>query len=191
MLKVRTLVSLSIAFLLFAALATAAQNDKRHFEIGDWSTPVNGLQGRLSTAVGKDFNGTRMVDVYLELRNVSDVENPIEIYFDEYTSLKSSVTDADAKPLKLGPTAASIISPGPFWLSIPSDGSLRFRVSVSGYGIFKDSGTDIPMTSANWVIAPADKKPYYLSADFTNAPTTDKRRAWAGTLHLPKVHIPR
>jgi hypothetical protein len=131
-----------------------------------------------------------MVDVYLELRNVSDVGNPMEIYFDEYTSLKSSVIDAESKPLQLGPTAASILSPGPFWLSIPWDGSLRFRVSVSGYGIYKESGTDVPMSSANWVIAPADKKSYFLTAEFTNAPTTDKRRAWTGTVHLPKVPIP-
>ena len=188
--NIRSLVPLSLALLLLSALATVAQNDKRAFENGDWSAPVSGLQGRLSAAFGKDFNGTRMVDVYLELRNVSDVGNPMEIYFDEYTSVKSSVVNAENKPLKLGPTAASIISPGPFWLSIPWDGSLRFRVSVSGYGIFKDSGTDIPMSSGNWVIASSDKKPYYLSAEFTNAPTTDKRRAWAGTLHLPKVLIP-
>jgi len=189
--KTNIFAPLSLALLLFGGLTITAQDDNRHLEIGAWSTPVNGLQGRLSAAFGKDFNGTRMVDVYLELRNVSDVGNPMEIYFDEYTSVKSSVVDADAKALKLGPTAASIISPGPFWLSIPSGGNLRFPVSVSGYGIFKDSGMDIPMTSGNWVIAPADKKQYYLSADFTNAPTTDKRRAWTGTLHLPKVQIPR
>src|SRR4051794_26904411 len=111
--KTHILAPLSLALLLLGALTITAQDDKRHFEMGDWSTPVNGLQGRLSTAFGKDFNGTRMIDVYLELRNVSDVGNPMEIYFDEYTSLGSSVTDAESKPLKLGPTAASIISPGP------------------------------------------------------------------------------
>src|SRR4051812_27949344 len=121
--KAPTLVPLSLALLLFCALRITAQDDKRHFEVGEWSAPANGLQGRLSTGFSEEFNGTRMVDVYLELRNVSDVGNPMEIYFDEYTSLKSSVIDAAGKPLKLGPTAASIISPGPFWLSIPWDGS--------------------------------------------------------------------
>src|SRR4051812_9493575 len=100
--KAPTLVQLSLALLLFCALTMTAQDDKRHFETGNWSTPVDGLQGRLLTTFGKEFNGTRMVDVYLELRNVSDVGNPMEIYFDEYTSLKSSVYDAAGKPLKLG-----------------------------------------------------------------------------------------
>lgn len=181
----------AIAIFFVSALGVLAQGiDDRKFETGEWSDPVNGLRGRLLAAPGDTFNGTRIIDIYLELRNVSDVGNPMEIYFDQFRSLESSVADADTKPLKQPPVAASIGSPGPFWLAIPWDGTLRFRVSLSGYGIYKDSGTDIPMHSGNWVIASADKKQYYLSADFTNAPTNDKRRSWTGTLHLPKVLVP-
>src|SRR3954471_12211503 len=147
-------------------LASAQVIDERKFEVGAWSNTVNGLRGRLLAAPGEVFEGTRMVDVYLELRNVSDVGNPMDVYFDQFRSITSSVADAEGKALKQPPNAASIASPGPFWLSIPWDGTLRFRLSVSGYGIYKNSGTDIPMNSGNWVIAPGDKKQYFLQADF-------------------------
>lgn len=163
---------------------------ERPFESGAWSQPVNGLRGRLLTAPGETFNGTGLLDVYLELENVSDVANPMEVYFDPYKSLTSSVVDSEGKPLKQPPVAASILSPGPFWLVIPSDGILKFRVSVSGYGIYKDSGTDIPMNSGNWVIAPDDKKQYFVKGDFSAAPDRTKPRAWQGMLHLPRVLIP-
>jgi hypothetical protein len=173
-----------------AMVALAQDGGERMYETGAWSETVNGLRGRLLTTRGKDFVGTHIVDVYLELKNVSDVGNPMEIYFDQFGSLKSDVTDVGGKPLKQPPNAASIASPGPFWLSIPWDGALRFRVSLSGYGIYKNSGTDIGMNSGNWVISPGDRKQYFLQSDFTAAPTSDKRRAWTGTLHLPKVLIP-
>lgn len=187
---IRKLASAALLILLSVLLATAQGVEERKFEIGAWSATINGLRGRLLAAPGEVFERTRMIDVYLELKNVSDVGNPLEIYFDEFDSLKSTVIDADGKALKEPPNAASIASPGPFWLSIPWDGTLRFRVSVSGYGIYKNSGVDIPMSSGNWVIAASDKKEYFLAVDFHAARTTDKRRAWEGTLHLPKVLIP-
>jgi len=154
---------LSAATLVLSVLTLNAQDDgSRKFEVGAWSRPVDGLRGRLLATRGKDFVGTRMVDVYLELQNVSDVGNPMEVYFDDQRSLNSRVLDVDGKPLKQPPTAASIVSPGPYWLVVPWDGTLRFRVSVSGYGIYRESGTDIPMASGNWVIAPNDKKQYFL-----------------------------
>ena len=47
---------------------------------------VNGLRGRLLFAPGDVVNGTRMAVVYLEFQNVSDVGNPMEIYYDTVPS---------------------------------------------------------------------------------------------------------
>jgi len=163
---------------------------RKPHQTGTWSAPVDGLRGRLLVTPGDTFNGTRMLVVYLELENVSNVANPLEIYFDEYRTLESKVVDGEGKPLKQPPVAASILSPGPYWLTIPVDGLLRFRVSVSGYGIYKDSGTDLPMSSGNWVIPRGDKKEYFLEATFKADPDKAKPRAWQGTLSLPRVPIP-
>jgi hypothetical protein len=179
-----------VATLVAVMSITAQRTDERKFETGAWSATVNGLRGRLLIAPGGEFIGTRMVDVYLELQNVSDVGNPIEIYFNSYDSIKSGVVDAAGKDVKQPPNAASITSPGPYWLSVPWDGTLRFRVSVSGYGVYKNSGTQVQMDSGNWLIALADKAKYYLEAKFASISAPDKRRAWNGTLILSKVRIP-
>jgi hypothetical protein len=176
---------------LAAVVSIAAQRtDDRKFETGEWSAVVGGLRGRLLAAPGGEFIGTRMVDVYLELQNVSDVGNPMEIYFNSYDSIKSVAVDSAGKDVKQPANAASITSPGPYWLSVPWDGTLRFRVSVSGYGVYKNSGTQVQMDSGNWLIALSDKAKYYLEAKFSSLPAPDKRRAWEGTLILPKVLIP-
>jgi hypothetical protein len=48
---------------------------------GGWSSPVNGLQARLSVARGQPLNGTPLITTYLELRNVADVANVMELPF--------------------------------------------------------------------------------------------------------------
>src|SRR5260370_35366112 len=44
-----------------------------------WSSPVNGLQARLSVARGQALNGTPLITTYLELRNAADVSNELGI----------------------------------------------------------------------------------------------------------------
>ncbi|MEP7075739.1 MAG: hypothetical protein ABI878_08000 [Acidobacteriota bacterium] len=173
--------------ILLASVALRASTE----ETGAWSGAVSGLRGRLIVKDGETFHGTRLPAVYLELENVSDVGNQMEFFFDPMGSIESSVTDAAGKEVEQSPTPADILSPGPFWLALPNDGSLRFRISVSGYGIFENSGTDIQMSSGNWIIKPADKNKYYLAATFeSKPPASDRRRAWTGSLKLPRVLIP-
>ena len=132
-----------------------------------------------------------MIAVYLELENVSDVGNQMEFYFDPMASIESRVVDAAGKELTQPPTAADIVSPGPFWLALPNDGLMRFRVSVTGYGVYDNSGTQIQMSSGNWLIKPGDKNQYYLDTSFVSKlPAGDRRRAWSGSLKLPRVSVP-
>ena len=178
---------------IFAALLTlvcSANIRAAYTRTGDWSASVNGLRGRLSVSEDKPFNGTKMLAVYLELQNVSDVGNPIELYFDPIRTVVSRVIDDAGKDLAQPPNAASITSPPPFWLSIPWDGSLRFHASVYGYGVYKDSGTQVSMANGSWLIKPGDKSKYFLQASLISKPTAgDKRRAWTGELMLPKVEV--
>jgi hypothetical protein len=160
-------------------------------ETGAWSEPVNGLRGRLIAKEDSTFRGTRMIAVYMELENVSDVGNPMQLYFDPIKSVESRCVDSNGKDLKQPPTAADVITPSAYWLSIPNDGKLRFKISVTGYGVYDNSGTNIQMMSGNWLIKPGDKQKYYLQAKFISQPPELSRiRAWSGEVELPKVLIP-
>jgi hypothetical protein len=160
-------------------------------QVGEWSTTVNGLKGRLITKEDKPFYGTQMVAVYVELANVSDVGNAMAFYFDPDKTIVSKMIDESGKTLAQPPTAADIITTSPFWLALPWDGTMRFRVSVSGYGVYKNSGTNVQMMSGNWLIKPDDKQKYYLEAKFiARAPENDKRHSWNGELDVPRVLVP-
>ena len=180
-------VTFLLLLILFEMIAAPAQTE----QVGGWSQPVDGLRGRLSAKEDKPFHGTRIIAVYLELENVSDVGNPMEIYFDPTRSVESNVVDASGKDLSQPPNGADVITPQAFWLALPNDGSLRFRVSVSGYGVYENSGTNVQMNSGNWVIKPSDKGKYFLKAKFVSQPPkTDRRRSWHGSLDLPDLLIP-
>ena len=161
-------------------------------ESGAWSEPVNGVQGRLITSGGQPFNGTRIVALYLELRNVSNIADAIEIYFDPIHTFKCQLLGADNKPVATAGLPASIMVPHPFWLILPYDSSLRFRISVSGYGIPRNERALIPLECGDWVIKSGDVSDYELEVTFlVNPPKVDiDRRVWKGTMKLPKVKIP-
>jgi hypothetical protein len=149
------------------------------------------MRGRLVIRDDRSFHGTKMTAVYLELENTSDVADPIEFYFDPMRSVTSTVTDGRGRPLAEPPNGADIVSPPPYWIALPSDGFIRFKVSVSGYGVYENSGTQVQMPTGDWIIKPRDKGKYYLAATLNSKPPSgDKRRAWSGSLVLPKVLIP-
>jgi dienelactone hydrolase len=161
-------------------------------ERGDWSEPVAGLRGRLLFGEGEKFNGTRMGIVYLELQNVSDVGNPMEIYFNIDRALPCELLDGDGKPVAQAGSPASIQTPLPYWIALPHDSSLRFRVSVTGYGVPRDGGLQIGMMAGDWRIAPTSHGDYFLASRFVVSPPKDPNRPhpWKGVLNLPKVKIP-
>ena len=115
----------------------------------------------------------------------------MELYFDPIRSVVSKVVDEAGEPLAERPSAADILTPFPYWLTLPWDGRLRFHVSVFGYGVPKNGGTDMQMMSGNWLIKPDDKGKYYLQGKLiSQPPDNDKRRCWKGELDLPRVLIP-
>lgn len=158
----------------------------------DWSDPVNGLRGRLIFGKDEKFNGTRLATIYIELQNVSNVLNPIEIYYDTGRALPCVLLDVSNQPVAQSGMPADIISLNAFWIVLPYDSILRFRVSVTGYGIPKDAGLSIGLMSGNWIIPPTSHTDHFLSASFVVAPpaNTEHIHAWRGVLKLPIVKIP-
>lgn len=158
----------------------------------NWSPTVNGVQGRLIFVEEPAVNGTRISGLDLELRNVSDVGNPIEIYYDPTRAFRCQLFDGMNRPVPQPPYVADILTPNPYWLSLPYQGSLRFRVSVHGYGIGENKGRMIQMSCGVWRVKPDDSGRYVMRATFTTAPPREpSRRAWTGDLVLPPVEVPR
>ena len=182
--KIYRLLTLTLAITLFPLTLKAE-------EIGAWSDPVDGIQGRLIANRVSDFNGTRIVTIDLELKNPG--AGPIEIYFDDNT-LRSRVVDSTVGHV-ITPAEASmsVFFPPPQKLILPDDSTLRFRVSVSGYGIPKEAGTAIQMIEGLLLFKSDQKQQFFFESSLTSkAKTVDLSvRQWEGTIKLPKVLIPR
>ena len=154
-----------------------------------WSEIVDGVQGRLLISKAERLNGSQLMDVYVELRNVSSA---VEVYYDFYRSVLScKVVDAKGNPAQQALSVASILYPGAVWLVLPFDSSLRFRASVSGYGIPKDARAVIQMPCGFWALELGDGD-YFLQVTISAWPRDEDRghQAWHGTLSLPRVAIP-
>ena len=85
-------------------------------------------------------------------------------------------------------------SPQAQWseMGLPFDSTLRFRMSVSGYGIIPNGSIALQLPSGFFWQVPRKKEGgYYLSAVFSSIPAKEERRcAWKGTLVLPAVTLP-
>jgi hypothetical protein len=173
-----------ISIALLAALPLYAQSE----ETGEWSKLVNGVKGRLIAAYDHDFNGTKLIAIYLELKNGS---RGWDIYYDVDRSIESRVIDADDNVVEKYDAPASIIPSLPPWLVLPFDSTFRFRISVSGYGVPKNAGTNVQMMDGNWLVKTGNGKKYFLKARFISKPKPDvPHHAWEGEMELPKVLIP-
>jgi len=178
------LLTLALAITLFS-LSLKAE------EIGAWSDRVDGIQGRLIANRVSDFYGTKMVNVYLELKNPG--AGPIEISFGDDT-LKSRVVDStESQVIKPTEASMSVFFPPPQRLILPYDSTLRFRVSVSGYGIPKEAGTAIQMIEGLLLFKSDQKQQFFFESSLTSkAKIVDTSvRQWEGTIKLPKVLIPK
>jgi len=135
-----------------------------------------------------------MAVVYLELQNVSDRATPKEICIDQNLPHQFVWRLQDEKGVHQpeSATAASIfISTQPCWLTLPFDSTVRFRVSVSGYGIKPDGGIAFQLLGSFWQVPRKKEGAYYLSATFSSPPDKPEgRHAWIGQLKLPKVRVP-
>ena len=162
---------------------------------GAWSQTVDGVQGRLLVAPGYKINGTMLPQVYLELRNVSDLANPLDIYYGNGAGVELEVIDSQNK--KVAPDLSlsfDAMMPKPYGLVLPHDSSLRFLVSGYGYGIPKNAGTMLEIgTAINGVILLPNNRhhAYFLRGTFSAHPVkkVGSQSEWQGTLILPQVDL--
>jgi hypothetical protein len=157
-----------------------------------WSKPDNGVQARLLVLPGKKPNEP-FCRVYLEFQNVSDVMGQTKIRFSP-GNLTLAVTNKNGRKLAT-PSSINYDGPFPLWESnLPYDGTLKFRISLTGLGYRPGKDKVIIDVGTNnvWVV-PQNSSTYYLSGTLSikkekgDHPHTD----WSGTLTLPKVEIPK
>lgn len=183
--KRRILVLLAI-FALCCTPANARLLDPR-----EWSEPVDGVQGRFNFERGGPVNRTPIIKVFLELRNVTGVDVPIEITYDPSKSIKAKVLDGAGKPLPDAGLACSVMVPQPYYLAVPYKGTLRFEITAYGYGIPFNQKGFVGLHSGAWVFT-EDTSEYYLTGTFTieaKRISTNGKRIWSGTLELPDKQI--
>jgi hypothetical protein len=176
--------SLILAFTLTGQSAESPAKD------GGWSEAVNGLRARLVFEEVPVFHGTRVPKVYLELHNASGT---MGFDFDAGKSIRFDLRSSDGKP---GPKPAYSVVDGfrskPFRSTIPYDGTLKFPITWSGYGIPRDGGTALGFEGAFWVIPASDKSQYFLSATLEVPQTQGDLNGvyrWHGTIKIPPVIV--
>lgn len=164
---------------------------------GAWSQVVDGLQGRLLVKSGGKINGTNIPDIYLELRNVANLMNPVDVYYGNGEGLRMEVTDSRNK--KIAPDTSyyfdAVMTP-PYGIVLPHDSSLRFLVSVAGYGIPKNIGIFLEIGTRPGIDGPIvlpnnAHGGYFLQGTFTAMAVkkSGSQGEWHGTLNLPKVNL--
>lgn len=162
---------------------------------GAWSQTVDGVQGRLLVAPGGIINGTKLPNVYLELRNVSDLANPLNIYYGNGEGVRLEVIDSkDKRILRDNSLSFDAMVPEPYGLVLPHDSSLRFLISGYGYGIPKNGGTMLEIGTATdgvILIPNSSHQTYFLQGTFSahSVKKVASQGEWQGILILPKVDI--
>ena len=181
-----------IAAVLLSLGVISAFAGKAQPQRGASSSPNPGIEARFSFGPGEFLNGTRVVRVFLELSNTSDVGNPIYLLYDSLRSIKALVRDSGGKPVPVGTHAADISSPLPFLICLPYHGTLRFDVTAVGYIVPGAPRALIGLISGVWTIQQGDSSDYYLTGTYVaEKPTTEplNGRIWTGTLEIPKARV--
>jgi hypothetical protein len=148
-----------------------------------WSPVVDSLQGRLVRYPRRTSNGTGIIVVGLELRNVSTGTWGIA---DGPEAVRLELYGADGKPVPR--TSMPRSGPLPLWQRavLPRDCYLGFSLYDYGWGIPKDRGGMLAVQRGEpWVL---DAGKYTLRGTFTSA-GADPAGAWKGTLDLPPLEI--
>jgi len=155
-----------------------------------WSNPVNGLQARIVLKRTHVFAGTPIISPFLELRNVTNVMNPMPVHWTR-ESMKFRVLDAQGRELPEAPSAHSGPVIDKIDLVLPLRSTLTFDVSMGGLGISPDKAGQLE----TWVFKRDDKE-YYLHAVVEipeSAPERDRNgyaRPWHGKIEMPRVLVP-
>mgnify|MGYP001301312762 CR=1 FL=1 len=156
-----------------------------------WSTPVNGVKARFSFAEGNIVNGTRLIQVYLELKNVSDLGNPLYLYFDPSASVRGEVRNSANKGVKGSGGPFDQLIPSPYIITLPRDSTLIINVTANGWGVPKDEKALIGMMNDDWMIKRGDTAEYYLTGTFLagQPPKEVDGQVWTGTIQIPTRRI--
>jgi hypothetical protein len=192
-------------FLIYLSLAHGfATNDTNVLFLGDWSQPVSdatgyAIRGRLLIEQKSQYRGGLPFDiaVYLELQEHSRfLGGPVEISCDFDHDFRCQLFEPSGVAVSSHPGFRFNGPHGPsqFKVTLPTDASIRLRVSPPVGCWQEDGGLELSVYPwQTWWIDSKDTNEYFLSGTFTVAPTNNVRYAnpdvWAGTLTLPKVKI--
>ena len=158
-------------------------------QAGQWSESVGGLQARLIISQKPMVNGTSIVSVHLEIRNVSDIGNPMEVPVHP-EKIKFTLLDSADKPVSESFLPRSGI--GVQWgdLILPFDSSMRLGLTCYNVAIPKDERALIPLPSQDWVIKKGDKTTYCLKATISSeGENKSSKHIWLGLITTPTVVI--
>jgi hypothetical protein len=156
---------------------------------GEWSASVGPLQFRVVAYRTSPSNGTPIITVYLDVRNVAGSNNTVEFDLDK-ASVTWLVTDGKGKVMAPTiPPGKSLPTP-PRKRVLEAHDSARFVLSYTGAEIAKDRGGHLELGSQRvWVFDRGDKMDYYLEGTIKVKPTGDSG-LWSGTIDLPRVKVP-
>jgi hypothetical protein len=148
-----------------------------------WSKVENGLQARLILELKPPMGRTDILDVVLQLKNVST--RPLAVRNDpEAVSVRLYDLRGYAVP-QAGHSRSGPV-PYPQWAIVPRDSSLRFSLYDCGVGIPANAGTLLALPRGLWLLK---KGQYVLEAVFAvrKLPPDAPDNAWSGELTLPHV----
>ena len=166
---------------------------------GDWSEATNGLRARLSiTDTGRIQGKIRYSIVSLELQNVSELANPINFYFDDQKGLHAQLVSASGKPPEPVGEMASERTVGPYWLTLPQGGMLKFPISAHGYSVAStNAGLAVNLHGQDpwshvWVVPDSAAEDHFLAAwlEINPGGAASHPNEWRGILKFPPVRIP-
>jgi hypothetical protein len=159
-----------------------------------WSEAVNGIQASLTLRRSEVVNDTPIISVYLTLRNVSGVANPIRIH---WASAKITFSVVDEKGVEVPRSFGSYdgISVDLSDLVLPFESTLTFNISQRGLGIPHGAGALIDLGPSDcWTVAKQSGKKYFLSAVLNVSEQAEQikkyERPWKGRIEVPKASIP-
>ena len=197
--------------LLLAAAACSFAADTNVIAVGEWSAPVGSsgigpysggtLRGRLLLAESPKPGAPRTwhdVAVYLELQECADSwGGTIDVYCNmiDAAACHWELLDGSGKPVPESPGGFGGGAPGRYWVTLPTDSTVRLRATVYGGGKGEDGRLHIMFLSHDWQIPSRSTNDYFLSGTFTVVPPTNhvavsEHRVWQGTLTLPAMKIP-
>ena len=176
------------------------------------------LRGRILLAESPKPGGSpgwHDLAVYLELQDCSDVwGRVIDVYCNmmptvalgahpdaqgretiEQAAGRWELHDAAGHSVPDSPGGFSGGGPGRYWMSIPTDSTVRLRATLYGGGKGEDGQLHLLLPSHDWQIPSRSTNDYFLSCTFTVDPPTNHivengHRVWLGTLKLPPMKIP-